>query len=221
MGQLQQAKMVPNVQTSKLQDKLGPNRGKEGTWVLDQLKLEGLNSWTSDQQQSAKNLLVESANFFSQNELDLGKCNILKHDIKIIDPQPFQERHRRIPPYLYDEVKNHLQEMVEVGTIRRSFSPWASAVVLVRKKDEGLRFCIDLHKLNNRTVKNGYLLSSIEDTLDCLHGAVWFSTLDLKSGYWQVELEEEAKPLTAYNLAFGSVSACPLGSPMLQQPFKC
>ena len=90
VGLLQQARMVPNDQLSKLQDKLGPHRGKEGTWVLDQLNLEGLNSWTSKQQQSAKNLLVESADVFSQNDLDLGKYNILKHDIKITDPQAFQ-----------------------------------------------------------------------------------------------------------------------------------
>ena len=64
----------------------------------------------------------------------------------------------------------------------------------------GLRFCIDLCKLNNRTIKDGYSLPRIEDTLDCLHGAVWFSTLDLKSGYWQVELEEEAKPLTTFTM---------------------
>ena len=69
-----------------------------------------------------------------------------------------------------------------MGAVRRSFSPSASAVVLVRKKHGGLRFCIDLHKLN-KTIKDGYSLPRIEDTLDCLHGAVWFSTLDLKSGY--------------------------------------
>ena len=51
-----------------------------------------------------------------------------------------------------------------------------------------------------QTVKDGYLLPRIEDTLDCLHAAVWFSTLDLKSGYWQVELEEEAKPLTTFTM---------------------
>ena len=89
--------------------------------------------------------------------------------------------------------------MVGIGAIRKSFSPWASAVVLVRKKDGGLRLCIELHKLNH-TVKDGYALPRTEDTLDCLHGAVWFSTLDLKSGYWQVELEEEAKPLTAFTM---------------------
>ena len=202
MGQLQQAKMVPNIQkaSTKEQDKQGPSGGKEGSWVLDQPILEGVKAWIADHQQAAKDLLVDSADVFSKNDLDLGKCNILKHNIKITDPQPFKERYRRIPPHLYKEVKAHLQEMVEVGAIRRSFSSWASAVVLVRKKDGGLRFCIDLRKLNNRTIKDGYSLPRTEDTLDCLHGPVWFSTLDLKSGYWQVELEEEAKPLTAVTL---------------------
>ena len=104
--------------------------------------------------------------------------------------------------------------MVEVGAIRKSFSPWASAVVLVRKKDGGLRLCIDLRKLNNRTIKDGYSLPRIDDTLDCLHGAKWFSTLDLKSGYWQVELEEEAKPLTAFTmdpLGFWECERMPFG----------
>ena len=202
MGQLQQAKMAPKIQkaSTKEQDKQGPNGWKEGSWVLDQLNLEGLEAGTADQQQAAKDLLVDSADVFSKNDFNLGKCNILRHDIKITHPQPLKERYRRIPPGLYDEVKGHLQEMVELGAIRRSFSPWASTVVLVRKKDGGLRFCIDLRKLNNRTIKDGYSLPRIEDTLDCLHGAVWFFTLDLKSGYWQLEVEEEAKPLTAFTL---------------------
>ena len=172
VGLLQQARMVPSDKTSKLQDSQGPTGGKEGSWHLDQLHLEGLDSWTAEQQQSAKNMLVESADVFPKNDLDLGKCNILKHAIKITDPQAFKERYWRIPPHLYEEVKNHLQEMVEVGAIRRSFSPWAGAVVLVRKKDGGLRFCNDLCKLNTRTIKDGYLLPRIEDTLDCLYGAV-------------------------------------------------
>ena len=87
-------------------------------------------------------------------------------------------------------------------------------MVLVRKKDGGLRLSIDLHKLNNCTVKDGYVLLRIEDTFDYLHGAVWFSTLDLKSGYWQVELEEEAKPLTAFTmgpLGFWECERMPFG----------
>ena len=181
---------------------------------MDQLNLEGLDVWTEDQQKAAKDLLVDSADVFSERNLDLGKCNILKQNIKITDPQPFKERYQRIPPHLYEEEKAHLQVMVEVGAIRRSFSPWASTVVLVRKKDGGLRFCIDLHKLNNTTVKDEHFLPWIEDTLDCLHGAVWLSTLDLKSGYWQVELEEEAKPLTTFTmgpLGFWEYECMPFG----------
>ena len=100
-------------------------------------------------------------------------------------------------------MKNHLQE---------SFSPWAHAVVLVRKKDGGLRFCIDMCRLNNRTVKDGYSLPRIEDTLDCLHGLVWFSTLI--SGYWQVEVEGDAKPLTTFTmgpLGFWECECMPFG----------
>ena len=146
--------------------------------------------------------------------MDLGKCNILKHNIQLTDQQPFKERYRRIQPHLFEEVKQHLQEMVDVGANRRSFSPWANTVVLVRKKDGGLRHSIDLRKLNNRTVKDGYALPRIDDTLDCLHGAKWFSTLDLKSGYWQVELEEEVKPLIAFTmgpLGFWEYERMPFG----------
>ena len=88
---------------------------------MDQLNLEGLDNWTEDQQGAAKDLLVDSADVLSKEDLDLGKCKILKHDFKITDPQLFKERYKRIPPHLYEEVKAHLQEMVEVGAIRRSF----------------------------------------------------------------------------------------------------
>ena len=72
--------------------------------------------------------------------------------------------------------------------------------MLVRKKDGSLRFCIDLRKLNARTIKDAYSLPRIEETLDCLNGAQWFTSLDLKSGYWQVELDEESKALTAFTV---------------------
>ena len=160
---------------------------EDHSWILDQLDLGEINTWSGEQQQAARKLLCDYSETFSKNDLDLGKCNILKHNIQLTGQQPFEERYRRIPPHLFEEVKQHLQEMVEVGAIRRNFSPWSSAGDLVRKKDGGLRLCIDLRKLNNRTIKDGYALPRIDDTLDCLHGARWFSTLDLKSGYWQVE----------------------------------
>ena len=90
--------------------------------------------------------------------------------------------------------------MLKIGAIRKSNSPWASAVVLVRKKDGSLRFCIDLRKLNSRTIKDAYGLPRIEETLDCLGGSIIFTSLDLKSGYWQVEMDETSKPLTAFTV---------------------
>ena len=84
-----------------------------------------------------------------------------------------------------------------MGAIQPSNSPWASAVVLVWKKDGKLQFCINLQKLNARIIKDTYSLPQIDETLDSLNGAEWFSLLDLKSGYWQVEMEEDSKALTA------------------------
>ena len=84
---------------------------------------------------------------------------------------------------MYDEIKTRIQEMLDVGAIQPSNSPWASAVALVWKKDGKLPFCIDLWKLNARTIKDAYSLPQIDETLDHLNGAEWFSSLDLKSGY--------------------------------------
>ena len=92
VGHLQQA-TIQKTQASGNQNKQGLIGRKEGTWVLEQLNLEGLDVWTEDQQKAAKDLLVDSADVFSENNLDLGKCNNLKHDIKITDPQPFRERY--------------------------------------------------------------------------------------------------------------------------------
>ena len=85
---------------------------------------------------------------------------------------------------MYDDIWAHLQEMLGIGAIQKSHSLWTSAVVLVWKKDGSLRFCIDLRKLNNWTIKDAYSLTQIDETLDSLQGSKWFSSLKLKLGYW-------------------------------------
>ena len=137
-----------------------------------------------------------NAKVFSKTDMDMDRTNLVKHHIKLTDPVPFKEAYRRIPPQMYDEVKAHIQEMLDLGIIRPSNSSWASAIVLVRKKDGRLRFCIDLRRLNN--IKDAYSLPKIESILDSLIGAQIFSTLDLKAGYCQVEMAEECKAYTAF-----------------------
>ena len=124
----------------------------------------------------------------------------------------------------YEEVRKHLQEMLDIGALQRSTSPWASPIVLVCKKDGSLQFCIDLRKLNNRTIKDAQSLPRIEDSLDCLDRATIFTSLDLQSGYWQVELTEASRPLTAFTvgpLGFYKCVRMPFGLTNAPATFQC
>ena len=117
-------------------------------------------------------------------------------------------------PHMYDDMRAHIQEMLDIGATCWWHSLWASAVVLVQKKDGGLRFCIDLRKLNNWTVKHAYSLPQIDETLDSLQDCQWFSSLHLKSGYWHVKMDEESKPLKAFTvgpLGFYECEKMPFG----------
>ena len=116
------------------------------------------------EQQTAMDEVIERYHhIFAVEDLEMGRTDLVKHEIKLTSYVPFKERYRRIPPHQYEEVRKHLDEMLRIGAIRRSNSPWASAVVLVRKKDGALRFCIDLRKLNERTIKDAYSLPRIEE----------------------------------------------------------
>ena len=138
---------------------------------------------------------------FSANDLDMGHHTRVQHEVHLTDEHPFKERHRRIPPGMLQQVREHLQQMLDSGIIRPSQSPWSSEVVWVRKKDGSLRQCVDFRRLNARTIKDSYCLPRIEEILDSLAGAKYFSVLDLKSGYHQVEIAEQHKERTAFSVA--------------------
>ena len=101
------------------------------------------------------------------------------HTINLTDDVPIKVPHRRIPPNQIEEVKRHIQKLLNQGIIRKSSSPYASAVVIVRKKDGSIRLCVDYRLLNSRTIKDAYPLPRIEETLDLLNGAKYFSSIDL------------------------------------------
>ena len=104
--------------------------------------------------------------------------------------------------------------MLESGTIRPSQSAWCNAVVLVRKKDGSLHFCIEFHCLNACMKKDSYPLPRIQEALESLVGAGHFSCLDLKLGFWQIKIEEASKQYTAFtvgNLGFFKCDRMPFG----------
>ncbi|KAK7910387.1 hypothetical protein WMY93_015071 [Mugilogobius chulae] len=112
-------------------------------------------------------------------------------------------RARPIHPQDIEAVRRHLRELLEAGVIRESSSPFSSPVVVVRKKNGEVRLCIDYRKLNLQTVKDAYALPNLEESFSALSGSKWFSVLDLKSGYYQIEMSEEDKPKTAFVTPLG------------------
>ncbi|GFY01534.1 retrovirus-related Pol polyprotein from transposon 412 [Trichonephila clavipes] len=144
-----------------------------------------------EQKSSAERLFQEFEDVFSRNSSDIGHTTVTQHRIDTADHPPIKQHPRRLPFAKQEEVGTLLREMQENDIIEPSSSPWASPIVLLRKKDGSTRFCVDYRKLNDVTKKDSYPLPRIDDTLDTLSGHKWFSTLDLKSGYWQVEIHPE------------------------------
>ena len=162
---------------------------------LQMFKFTGM-SITPEEKCQLEEFLVSWKDVFSVSEFDIGHTDLIKHRIDLVDETPIKQRHRRIPPTMYTEVKQHIDQMLEYGVIRPSRSPWSSPIVLVRKKDGSLRFCVDYRKLNQVTKKDAYHMSTIGETLDTLCGANYFTCLDLKMGYWQMEVEDSHKERT-------------------------
>ena len=106
-----------------------------------------------------------------------------------------------------------VEDMLQQGVIKESVSPWASPVVLVKKKDGSMRFCVDYRKLNAITKKDVFPLPRIDDALDLLGNSVYFSTLDLASGYWQVKMDTDSREKTAFTTHKGlyEFSVMPFG----------
>ena len=114
-----------------------------------------------------------------------------------------RDPYRTVPPAQLDEFRVAVQDLLEAGVTRVSNSPYALPVVLVRKKDGGLWVCVDFHRLNAKTVRDVYLIPRIAETLEALHDAKWFCSVDLQSGYLQVGVCEANKPKTAMTTPFG------------------
>ncbi len=143
-------------------------------------------------------LLHDFAHVFAKSKSDLGQTKIIEHRINTGDAAPIKQRARRVPVALREEARAEEQRMLEAGIVEPSTSPWASPVVLIRKKDNSLRYCIDYRRLNNVTIKDSYPIPRVDDCLETLGGSHYFSTLDCASGYWQVAMDKQDAAKTAF-----------------------
>ncbi|GBM97051.1 Retrovirus-related Pol polyprotein from transposon 297 [Araneus ventricosus] len=178
-----------------------------------QSTLENLQILNEEQRTAVRKLLNEFQDLFSICDADVGRCNMTQHRINTGGHPPIKQYPRRWPLARKEEAEHLVKEIVDNGIIKQSSGPLASAIVLVKKKDGSTRFCVDYRKLNEITKKDSYPLPGIDDTLDALNGSQWFTTMDLKSGYSQVEVRPEDREKTAFTKGQGlwQFKAMPFG----------
>ncbi|XP_061436491.1 LOW QUALITY PROTEIN: uncharacterized protein LOC133361583 [Lethenteron reissneri] len=148
-------------------------------------------------------LLREYADVFSEHDSDVGRTDLVKHQIDTGAARPIKLPAYRVGAPERAQIKEAVGDMLCDNIIQPSASPWSAPVVLVTKKDGSTRFCVDYHKQNAVTLGDAFPIPRIDDTFDSLAGARYFSTLDLASGYWQVEMAEEDRPKTAFTTPMG------------------
>ena len=173
-----------------------------------------------EQQETMQRFLQDNKDLFANGLLDIGLTNKVEHQIDTGDAAPIKQLPRRLLHALKQVVDSQVKEMLETEVIEPSNSPWASPIVLVKKRDGSWRFCIDFRKLNDVTRKDAYPIPQVFDLIDSLSGNTYFTTLDLKSGYWQVPVHPDSKHKTAFvipggghfhfkRMAFGLTNAVP------------
>jgi len=156
------------------------------------------------QQQQLDRLLENNKGLFYREGDLLPQTDVVEHCIDTGDATPIKQRFYRTSQVEQTFIENEIRRMLVDGLIREAQGPWASPVVLVKKKNGKLRFCVDYRKLNTVTKKDAYPLPRIDDVFDSLTHACWFSSLDLASGYWQVRVREEDREKTAFITKLGT-----------------
>jgi transposase InsO family protein len=167
-------------------------------------KVHELIKQHSDQEELSKAEMLTMIDEFADVFLpptELRTTNISDCFIRVLDSQPpVQQQKRRIPDKQEEQIMQEVDEMVNKGVIEASSSPWAANIVVVNKKDGTKRYCVDYRDLNKVTIKDSFPLPRIDDLLDKVGKtkSKYFTTLDLRSGYWQVKMSEESKEKTAF-----------------------
>ena len=148
--------------------------------------------------ENAKEVLRSFQSIISRTKTDFGRTKIVPHTVPTGDARPECQRAYRTSPAMRQEIRKQVDSLLEAGVIEESYSPWAAPVVMVKKKNGTYRLCLDYRRLNAVTLKDAHPIPRVDDILDSLAGNKYFSTIDLASGYWQVEMDEADKEKTAF-----------------------
>jgi hypothetical protein len=175
-----------------------PDRSEQVKSAIDEMISKLPPEITPEQRQQIVDLLWDYQDVLSVNDFDLGYTDMVSHKIDTGNHPPIKERLRRHPQAYLSAIDNEVNQMLSQGVIEPASSPWAANVVIVRKKDGKLRCAIDYRRLNQITKGDSYPLPHIDACLDALNGSSWFSTLDLRSGYWQVRQDPQDADKTAF-----------------------
>ena len=167
--------------------------------LLEKLDLSGLKNWAPRNAETAKQLVLSYHDIFALEKNELGCTSAVEHEIRIIDSEPFKERFRRIPPLLLEEVCASLRDMLDAGTIRPSQSLWCNCRV-GKEKGRYSVLLLDFRRLNAHTKKDSYPLPRIQEALESMAGAAHFSSMDFKSGFWQVKMAPGSQPYAAFTM---------------------
>ncbi|KAJ8359452.1 hypothetical protein SKAU_G00159770 [Synaphobranchus kaupii] len=166
------------------------------------------------QRQQLKSLLDGNADLFAVRDEDCTQTELVQHTINTDTAQPIRLRLHRMSPAKRLVAEEKVKEMAAAGVIEPSDSPWAAPAVLVQKNSGEWRFCVDYRRLNSSTTKDSYPLPRIDEALDHISGSSWFSSLDLRSGYWQ-----EGQSMAFDQLRVALTEAPVLAYPDAQRPF--
>jgi len=189
-----------NYQEEKKEDWDKDSYDSTESWERETWKHTIPNFPNLDEEQSHKlqELLIEYDYLFAKKMTDLGETDVIHHEIPTGDNQPKTARLWRHSPKDNEFIKEEIDRMLEAGVIRPGSESWSSNVVVVMKKGGDRRFCVDYRPLNKVTKEDKYPLPLIQDLLDSFHGSKYFSTIDLKSGYWQVRVKDKDIRKTAF-----------------------
>jgi hypothetical protein len=165
--------------------------------AIPKLKLD-LDHFSSEQVARICSLIMYYKDLFEKPVENQGNAALVEHRIDTDTAKPINSIPYRAGVKERETIDKLTDEMIADGVIRPSSSPWASPVVLVSKKDGSIRFCVDYRRLNSITVRDVYPLPRIDDCLSMLHGNLYFSSLDMLAGYWQIRMAEADKAKTAF-----------------------